>query len=86
MLVGMILQTLILFVILFRTKWEKEVTPIKNDVHTTWVTPINSYVIMPFCILNYGVMQAMLAEERVRACGGNVELPPADHPRDEMKH
>jgi hypothetical protein len=41
---------------------------------------------MPFCILNYGVMQAMLAEERVRACGGNVELPPADHPRDEMKH
>jgi hypothetical protein len=41
---------------------------------------------MPFCILNYGVMQAMLAEERVRAYGGNVELPPADHPRDEMKH
>jgi hypothetical protein len=41
---------------------------------------------MPFCILNYGVMQAMQAEERVRACGGNVELPPADHPskrRDE---
>jgi hypothetical protein len=32
------------------------------------------------------VMQAMLAEERVRAYGGNVELPPADHPRDEMKH
>uniref|UniRef100_A0ACD5W3M6 Uncharacterized protein n=1 Tax=Avena sativa TaxID=4498 RepID=A0ACD5W3M6_AVESA len=42
MLIGTILQTIILVVILFRTKWEKE---------------------------------AMLAEERVRAWGGNLELP-----------
>jgi hypothetical protein len=43
---------------------------------------------MPFCILNYGVMQAMQAEERVRACGGNVELPPLEgmstHPPSEF--
>ncbi|KAK1667318.1 hypothetical protein QYE76_055477 [Lolium multiflorum] len=48
MLIGTILQTIILFAILFRTKWEKE---------------------------------AMLAEERVRAWGGSVELPTIEEMR-----
>ncbi|XP_047052975.1 protein DETOXIFICATION 33-like [Lolium rigidum] len=48
MLIGTILQTIILFAILFRTKWEKE---------------------------------AMLAEERVRAWGGSVELPTIEETR-----
>ena len=48
MLTGTVLQTVILFVILFRTKWQKE---------------------------------AMLAEERVRNWGGNVELPTVQEAR-----
>ncbi|KAM0895194.1 hypothetical protein ACQ4PT_023989 [Festuca glaucescens] len=48
MLIGTLLQTIILFTILFRTKWEKE---------------------------------AMLAEERVRAWGGIVELPTIEETR-----
>ena len=35
MLIGTVLQTVILFVVVSRTKWQKEVTAIKHVRHTT---------------------------------------------------
>lgn len=73
-LIGTVLQTVILFVILARTKWQKEVQYFHSLFKFFFLLLILSFFSLSLDPLKRSV-QAMLAEERIRVWGGNVELP-----------
>jgi hypothetical protein len=85
MLIGTILQTVILFVILFRTRWEKEVTKHVSDTSYLEQIIATRSFLLAFGFLTYSALgDAGYASRREGTSMGRKRRA-ADHPRNEMK-